>query len=293
MIEQLRNLFGAKNIFLDRANEVLNLLGKRALVTGSSRGIGRAIAIELARRGAIPIIHGHNKAKKAKETAEAVQNLGMMHGDPAPFFLADITDHTQRENLLRKILQTNILGSLDIIILNAAGGLEQGKDADYPWRINVDAQTNLVHQALNLGLFTNGGIIVYVTSHVAHLYRPGFQMCSSKTKINDFLRMYHPVAKSKHEGELALRAIIPDLENHGIKLFFLTGPLVNGTPAVELYLKPEGQLALAQKVFGLTTPEKMARQLVDHLENSHLMSGHTIIVDRLALIKTATSIRYL
>src|SRR3990167_8218358 len=68
-----------------------------ALVTGSSRGIGRAIAIELARRGVIPIIHFREKERRAQEVASEISSLGILDMPP-PLFSADIADAVQVEN---------------------------------------------------------------------------------------------------------------------------------------------------------------------------------------------------
>ena len=51
---------------------MFDLKGKRALVTGSSRGIGRAIAIKLAECGAEVIVHGANNINKAQETVDII-----------------------------------------------------------------------------------------------------------------------------------------------------------------------------------------------------------------------------
>ena len=52
------------------------LQGKRALVTGSSRGIGRGIALKLAERGVNIAVHYHTQSEAAKETLDQVQALG-------------------------------------------------------------------------------------------------------------------------------------------------------------------------------------------------------------------------
>ena len=57
---------------------------------------------------------------------------------------------------------------LDVLVLNASGGLEPGADAGYPMRLNRDAQVRLARLALPL--MTAGGRIVFVTSHLAHFH---------------------------------------------------------------------------------------------------------------------------
>ncbi len=59
-------------------------------------------------------------------------------------------------------------GRLDMLVLNASGGLEQGADSGYAMRLNRDAQRRLVELALPL--MPTGARIVFVTSHQAHFY---------------------------------------------------------------------------------------------------------------------------
>ena len=75
-------------------------------------------------------------------------------------------------------------GRLDLLILNASGGLEKGKSDDYAIRLNSTAQVQLVKMALPL--MPRGGRIIFVTSHMAHFYRE-----------KPVYEPYEPVAASK------------------------------------------------------------------------------------------------
>jgi 3-oxoacyl-[acyl-carrier protein] reductase len=92
----------------------LQLDGKVALVTGSSKGIGEAIAMTLAREGAHVVIHGRDRAQ-VDRVVEAVQ----AHGGSASAVLADLTQDEDVAELHRKV--ESDLGSIDILVNNAGG----------------------------------------------------------------------------------------------------------------------------------------------------------------------------
>lgn len=83
---------------------------KTALVTGSSRGIGRAIAIRLARDGYKVIVHGAKNRVKSDETAEIIRK----NGGESEVIIADLTDLEETNMLCEKVK------SVDVLILNAS-----------------------------------------------------------------------------------------------------------------------------------------------------------------------------
>src|SRR5580765_5495575 len=85
-----------------------NLEGQRALVTGATSGIGRAIALQLARDGAEVIVHGRDAARGA-ETVEEIAAAG----GKASFVAADLGDAVDVQRLASKV------GDVDILINNA------------------------------------------------------------------------------------------------------------------------------------------------------------------------------
>lgn len=90
-----------------------DLRGKRALVTGSSTGIGAAVAIALARLGVAVAIHGN----KNVEAAEAVARTIRMAGGKAVVVLGDVGDSATATRIVEEAVQG--LGGLDILINNA------------------------------------------------------------------------------------------------------------------------------------------------------------------------------
>ena len=97
---------------------------KTALVTGSSRGIGRAIAIRLAQDGYKVIVHGAENISKANETKQIIEQ----NGGVAEVIISDLTDLSETKELCEKLKEC------DVLILNASLQYRT------PWQeISVDA----------------------------------------------------------------------------------------------------------------------------------------------------------
>jgi NAD(P)-dependent dehydrogenase (short-subunit alcohol dehydrogenase family) len=186
------------------------LSGKRALVTGSSRGIGADTVGYLAEAGASVVVNFRNKEARALKLVTAIQQAG----GTAFAVGADLTDAASVEHLFSTI--TDQLGGLDILVMNASGGMEGGMAADYAMQLNRDAQVNLLTAALPL--LAPGSRVVFITSHQAHFIH------STET-----MPEYVPVALSKRAGEDALRDLIPSLAEKGIEFVVVSGDMIEGT----------------------------------------------------------------
>ena len=91
----------------------MELQGKIALVTGGSRGIGRAICLELARRGANVAVNCAGSVQAAEETADACRQLGVQ----AMVIPADVADPAACEAMVQAVLDA--FGRIDILVNNA------------------------------------------------------------------------------------------------------------------------------------------------------------------------------
>jgi len=90
------------------------LAGRAALITGSSRNIGRATALALAGDGADILIHGQADAEAAEQTAQDIRSLGVR----AAVHLVDITDPDAPDRLTNAAMTA--FGRIDIVVCNAA-----------------------------------------------------------------------------------------------------------------------------------------------------------------------------
>jgi 3-oxoacyl-[acyl-carrier protein] reductase len=187
-----------------------SLTGKRALVTGSSRGIGADTVTMLAEAGAKVVVNFRNKEKRALQLVEKIE----ANGGEAIAVGADLTDAASVDGLFSRIRDE--FGGLDILVMNASGGMEAGMADDYAMQLNRDAQVKLLESALDV--LADGARVVFVTSHQAHFIHTVPTMPE-----------YEPVALSKRAGEDALRAMIPTLEARGIGFVVVSGDMIEGT----------------------------------------------------------------
>lgn len=187
-----------------------SLAGKRALVTGSSRGIGADTVNYFAEAGAKVVVNFRNKEARAQKIVDAI----ISNGGEAIAVGADLTD---RESVAAMFAQAQeAFGGLDILVMNASGGMEAGMGEDYAMKLNRDSQVNLLSEALNV--LADGARVVFVTSHQAHFIR-------TTPTMDEYL----PVALSKRAGEDALREMIPLLEKRGIGFTVVSGDMIEGT----------------------------------------------------------------
>ena len=187
-----------------------SLSGKTALVTGSSRGIGADTVRYFAQAGANVVINFRNKAPRAEKLAAELRGLGV----EALVVGADLTDPESVQAMFSEVERT--FGSLDVLVLNASGGMESGMGEEYALQLNRDAQVNVLATALPL--LGDGSRVVFVTSHQAHFIR-----------TTPTMPEYVPVALSKRAGEDALRERIPELEDRGIGFVVVSGDMIEGT----------------------------------------------------------------
>ena len=124
------------------------LTGRAALVTGSAKNIGRAIAIDLARAGAAVMINARTSDAAARETAAAIQG----EGGQAEVTLADVADPDAARTLVDATVSA--FGRLDLLVNNASIRPEVDfAELDYPrWReilaITLDGAYLCSHAAL-------------------------------------------------------------------------------------------------------------------------------------------------
>lgn len=142
----------------------MSLEGKSALVTGASRGIGRAIAVELARRGARVVVNYARDADGAQSTVAAIQAAG----GEARAAQADVSDYKAAENLVKTTVEA--FGSLDILVNNAGTTRDMvimmmpEADWDLVIQTNLKSAFNCAKAAVKTMLRKRSGRIINITS---------------------------------------------------------------------------------------------------------------------------------
>jgi 3-oxoacyl-[acyl-carrier protein] reductase len=193
----------------------MDVVGKRILITGSSRGIGAQVAKYVAEAGAKVAINYRSKAPRAEKIAAEINDAG----GHAITVGADVTDAVAVSSMMATIAAE--FGGLDVLVLNASGGMEADMGADYAMKLNRDAQVGMVMAAKPY--MPEGSRVVFVTSHQAHFIREV-----------DTLPEYAPVALSKRAGEDALRAMVDELSLSGIDFVVVSGDMIEGTVTATL-----------------------------------------------------------
>ena len=233
------------------------LEGKTAIVTGSSRGIGAETAKLLAAEGAAVVVNYRQKAPRANKVVAAIEAAG----GRAVAVGADLTAEDGPQALTGAAQEQ--FGGLDLLVLNASGGMESGLGEDYALRLNRDAQVAMLRAAVEV--MPAGSRVVFVTSHQAHF-------------INTVPTMpeYEPVARSKRAGEDALRALLPELADRGISLVVVSGDMIEGTVTATLLdrANPGAIEARREEAGKLWSVEEFAAE-VARMATADVASGHT------------------
>ena len=236
-----------------------------ALVTGSSRGIGRAIALRLAAEGADILVNYARSRELAEAVAEEVRALGRR----ADVVKANVGESEGIDALLQA---AEAFGGLDILVNNAASGyvrpvLEQRmKGWDWTMDINARAALFLGQGAVPLMEARGGGRIVNITS-----------LGSSRV-----LPEYVVIGASKAALEAITRYMGVEFSPKGIIVNAVSGGVVE-TDALKHF--PRGDLMLSEGLAGtpagrLTTPEDVAAAVAFLCSaDAAMIVGQVIVVD--------------
>lgn len=240
--------------------------GKVALVTGGGRGLGRAIALALARHGADVIVNYFRNRAPAEETAAAVAALGRR----AHVVKANVGDEDKVKAMFDEVRE--VFGGLDILISNAASGvlrpIEEIGAREWDWAMNINARALLLcaNEAARLMEPRGGGAIVSVTS-------------IGSTRV---LPYYATVGVSKAALEAATRYLAAAYARRGIVVNAVS-PGAMDTDALKHFPNREEILrdSEARAPAGrLVTPEEIGEIVVFLCTPAaRMICGQTIVVD--------------
>ncbi len=192
--------------------------GKVALVTGASRGIGRAIALQLAEEGVNIAVNYLQNEDAAKKTVDELLSRGVK----AASFQANVGDLDAHKALFERVLQT--FGTLDILIHNAALGafkpVHRLKMNHWDLSMNINANAFLAIAQKTLPIFEakKEGIIIALSSLGAHHFIPN----------------YGAIGISKAAIEATMRYLAVELMPKGIRVNCVSGGLVD-TDALKMF----------------------------------------------------------
>lgn len=240
-----------------------DLEGQVALVTGGSRGIGRAIALSLAERGANVVIAYLRKRTVAEATCAEIEGFGVK----AVPIRCNVGDHAQLEALFAHIDET--FRRLDVFVSNAATGVikpvEELDERAWSWTMDANARALLLGARLAAPLMRDGGSIVALTSIGSTRVLPGYAVVGASKAAVECLVRYLAVEMAPG---IRVNAISPGVVDTDALLHF---PMRDEMISRAEQTTPLGRLA---------EPSDVA-QLASFLTSSNaaMITGQTVVVD--------------
>lgn len=185
----------------------MNLKGKVAIVTGASRGIGKGIALELAKSGACVVINYKSNDEVAEKTLLEIKELGGY----ALKIKGDVSDYEFSKQLIKTTIEK--LGRIDILI-NNAGISKVGlfmETSPIEWdnilNVNLKGTINCSHNAVKEMIKQKSGIIINISSMWGNVGASCEVIYSaSKGAINSFTKA---LAKELAPSNIRVNAIAP------------------------------------------------------------------------------------
>lgn len=241
-------------------------LSRVALVTGSSRGVGKAIALELAKNGYDIVVNYARSKSAAIETVKEIENLGQK----ALLVKANVGNVEKIKSMFDQINET--FGRLDILVNNAASGVLRPamelEESHWDWTMNINSKALLfcAQEAAKLMEKHNGGKIVSLSSLGSIRY----------------LENYTSVGVSKAAVEALTRYLAVELSSRNIIVNAVSGGAIN-TDALKHFPNREELLADARA----NTPAGRMVEIDDIVkavmfllsDDAYMIRGQTIIVD--------------
>jgi len=240
------------------------LAGKVALITGGSRGIGRAITLKLAEEGADVVINFFRKKSTAESTAQEARDRGVK----AHIIKANVGEPEQIGSMFDEI--ESQFGRLDILVNNAASGVARSAldldDRGWDWTMDINARAFLLCAQRAARLMKSGGKMVSISSLGSRLVLP----------------IYTAVGVSKAALEALTRYLAIELAPRGICVNGIAAGAVE-TETLKLYTADPNlpQSAWQTTPAGrIVKPEDIA-ELVAFLCNdrSNMIRGQIIVID--------------
>jgi enoyl-[acyl-carrier protein] reductase III len=243
-----------------------SLHGKVAVITGSGRGIGRAIALELARHGVAVAVNYYRHPEQAAQTAAECEAAG----GRAIVVKAHMGEVDGVQHLVHAASEA--FGGVDIFVGNAASGvlrpITEQQPKGWEWTIGINARS----------------ILFGVQAAAPHMKAQGWGRVIGISSIGSrrVLPEYSVVGVSKAAIEALIRYLAVELAPHGI-ICNAVSPGVVETEALDFF--PSRELILSEGLRRIpagrfVTPEEVAR-IVTWLctEDARMIVGQTIVVD--------------
>ncbi len=239
---------------------------KVALVTGSGRGLGRAIAVELARRGVAVVVNAATNIEQAHETRDIVSSFGV----PAMALRADVSNESDVDCMFRQVAAR--FGRLDVLVNNAGINRDicfASMSVEH-WKEVMD--TNLTgtflctKAALPLMQTAGAGSVVNITARTALRARThGANYCASKAAVSMLTRCL----ALELSPTVRVNAVAPGTTDTEEIRHRYSLDTAEGVDAIESSI-PLRRIA---------SPEEIARLVVFVALDAHFMTGEEVLID--------------
>jgi 3-oxoacyl-[acyl-carrier protein] reductase len=186
---------------------VFDLAGKIAVVTGGSRGIGRAVSVALAEAGAHVLVNYRSNAEAARETLRLIEEAGGT-GEILGF---DVADPESVDAAIKDAVKRH--GHLDILVNNAGISIDQlllrvsAKDLEMTWATNVNGAVFCAKACIRPMMRSKWGRIISLSSVVAESGNAG-QVVYSASKAA-LLGMTRTLAREYASRGITVNAVAP------------------------------------------------------------------------------------
>lgn len=243
---------------------MFNLSGRVALITGGSRGIGRAIAIRLAEHGMDVVVNYVRHRKDAQDTATEVEKFGRR----CLLVKANVAKEDDVQAMFETIKKE--FGTLDVLVSNAASGVLKPAleltERHWDWAMDINAKALLGLVQNGLPLMKEGARVIAVSS-----------LGSVRA-----IRNYTTVGASKAALESLVRHLAVELGPRGIRVNTVSAGAVD-TDALKKFPN-RGEIldnAMARTPLGrLTTPDDVADVALFLCSNlADMIQGQVVTVD--------------
>ena len=248
----------------------MRLVDKVAIVTGSSRGIGKAIALAFAKEGADVVVNFVRNLQAAEETAEQVRALGRQ----AMVVRADISERDEVNRMVKKVVEK--FGKIDILVNNAGvvtlGPAEELSEKAWDRDINIDLKgVFLCSQAVGKVMIKRGGgVIINISSMAGRVALPKHAAyCAAKAGV---IALTQVLAVEWAKYNIRVNAIAPGF----IETEMVTELIAKGIRSKE---EQEG-IRRNTPMRRLGSPEEIGALAVFLAsEESRFITGETVFID--------------
>jgi len=186
---------------------VFDLAGKIAVVTGGSRGIGRATSIALAEAGAFVLVNYRSNEEAAKQTLSLIEEAG----GQAELVCFDVADPDSVDRGLKAAIERH--GGIDILVNNAGISIDQlllrvsPKDLDMTWATNVNGPIYCAKACIRPMMKKRWGRVINLSSVVAESGNPGQAVYSSSKAA--LLGLTRTLAREYASRGITVNAVAP------------------------------------------------------------------------------------